>query len=206
MILYKTMSKTRNKVKHRRSKKKLKPWARRLSLIVLLLVFVGAAFILRSILPYKLYPIDYFDIITAEARAEGLDPYLVTAVIKAESNFQPDAKSPVGAVGLMQIMPKTGEWLAARGGFDFDEEMLKEPEYNIRLGCQYLRFLLDYWQWDVYKAVASYNAGQTNVSRWLDEGTWDGSSDNLADIPFNETQNYVNKVFSIYQEYLELYK
>ncbi len=189
----------------RRRKKKVLSLRGRLVCTLLLVVLLFGGLFARQQLPYYIYPVDYFDIITAEAEAVDIDPYLVSAVIKAESNFQVDAKSPAGAVGLMQLMPSTAEWLAGKGGYEFDESMLCEPEYNIRLGCQYLRFLLDYWQWDVYKAIASYNAGQTNVARWLNEGIWDGSGENLADIPFNETQNYVNKVLKIYQEYLELY-
>lgn len=176
-------------------------WA--LTLLLMALVFGGL--LARQKLPYYIYPVDYFEIISAEAESVGLDPYLISAVIKAESNFREDALSSAGAVGLMQLMPSTAEWLAAKGGCEFELERLCEPEYNIRLGCQYLRFLLDYWQWDVCKALASYNAGQTNVARWLNEGIWDGTGENLADIPFNETQKYVDKVLRIYQEYQELY-
>lgn len=171
--------------------------------LLLLLVIIGL--VIWRQLPYYLYPNDYSAEIEAEAREAGIDPYLVCAVIKAESNFDADAVSPAGAIGLMQIMPVTGEWLASRGGFEFSAEQLYEPQYNIRLGCQYLRFLLDYWQWDVYKAIASYNAGQNNVARWLEDGVWDGTSENLQDIPFDETQNYVNRVFDIYQQYSSLY-
>jgi len=174
-------------------------------LTILLLALVLGGLLARQKLPYYIYPIDYFEIISAEAESVDIDPYLISAVIKAESNFVEDAQSPAGARGLMQLMPSTAEWLAAKGGYAYEPERLCEPEYNIRLGCQYLRFLLDYWQWDVCKALASYNAGQTNVAHWLDEGIWDGTGENLADIPFNETQKYVDKVLRIYQKYLELY-
>ena len=172
---------------------------------LLLAALIIGALLARQKLPYYIYPVDYFEIISAEAQSVDIDPYLVSAVIKAESNFREDAQSSAGAMGLMQLMPSTAEWLATKGGYEFEPERLYEPEYNIRLGCQYLRFLLDYWQWDVCKALASYNAGQTNVARWLNEGIWDGTGENLADIPFNETQKYVDKVLRIYQEYQELY-
>ncbi len=174
-------------------------------LTLLLAALIIGALLARQKLPYYIYPVDYFEIISAEAQSVDIDPYLVSAVIKAESNFREDAQSSAGAMGLMQLMPSTAEWLATKGGYEFEPERLYEPEYNIRLGCQYLRFLLDYWQWDVCKALASYNAGQTNVARWLNEGIWDGTGENLADIPFNETQKYVDKVLRIYQEYQELY-
>jgi soluble lytic murein transglycosylase len=173
-------------------------------LLIILVLLLGGMFIKQQ-LPRYIYPIDYFDTISSEAETVDIDPYLVCAVIKVESGFNSEAVSSAGAVGLMQVMPQTGEWLAHRGGFEFAEDMLTKPEYNIRLGCQYLRFLLDYWQGDAYKAVASYNAGQSNVAKWLADGVWDGSSENLSDIPFDETQKYVNKVFDVYQQYQELY-
>lgn len=176
-------------------------WTRLVPVILLVI----AALVIRHQLPYYLYPNEYSAEIEAEAAVAGIDPYLVCAVIKAESNFDADAVSPVGAVGLMQIMPETGEWLAALGGLDFAADKLYQPRYNIRLGCCYLRFLLDYWQWDVCKAVASYNAGQRNVAGWLENGIWDGTSENLQDIPFEETQKYVERVFHIYQQYSSLY-
>ncbi len=174
-------------------------------MILLMSALVLGGLLARQKLPYYIYPVDYFEIISAEAESMDIDPYLVAAVIKAESNFVEDAESKAGALGLMQLMPSTAEWLAAKGGYAYEQDRLCEPEYNIKLGCQYLRFLLDYWQWDVCKALASYNAGQTNVARWLRDGVWDGTGENLADIPFNETQKYVDKVLRIYQEYQELY-
>lgn len=187
----------------RRRRRRRQPAVLRRLLLFAVIVMVGLV-IWRQI-PYYLYPNEYSTEIETAARENGIDPYLVCAVIKVESNFNADAVSSAGAVGLMQIMPKTAEWLAGLDGSVSTAAQLYEPEYNIRLGCRYLRFLLDHWEWDVYKAVASYNAGQNNVAQWLAEGIWDGTANDLQNIPFAETQQYVNRVFNIYQQYLSLY-
>ncbi len=190
-----------------RAKRRLKPLFRQAAMILVLLL---VALVIWRQLPYYIYPDEYSEIIEEAAGENGIDPYLVSAVIKVESNFNADAVSAAGAVGLMQIMPDTAEWLATlddvkSGESDLSESDLREPEYNIRLGCRYLRFLLDRWDWNIYEAVASYNAGQTNVARWLADGVWDGTPENLQDIPYEETRRYVDRVFGIYREYLSLY-
>ncbi len=156
-------------------------------------------------LPYQLYPTEYFDEIETAAAEAGIDPFLALAVAKVESNFRADAVSPAGAVGVMQLMPETAEWLAAQEGGDFSEDLLLDPEYNIRQGCRYLRELLEYWQWDVCLAVASYNAGQNRVAAWLDEGVWDGTAANAAQIPYAETRDYVGRILQVYEQYHKLY-
>ncbi|MBQ2887774.1 MAG: lytic transglycosylase domain-containing protein [Firmicutes bacterium] len=197
--------KQRIKVKTKLKKHRQKLRRGRLSVVILLLVAVLAGVFCWQRLPYYIYPTKYFPLISAEAEQAAIDPYLVCAVAKVESNMQTDALSSAGAVGLMQIMPETGAWLAERGGYDFVEEQLYQPQYNLRLGCDYLRYLLEYWQWDIYKAVASYNAGQSKVAAWLADGVWDGTAANLADIPFAETRDYVQRVIKAYREYTELY-
>ena len=193
------------KVKTKPKKHRRKLRRGRLAVVVLLLVAVLAGVLCWQRLPYYIYPTKYFTLICAEAEQAAIDPYLVCAVAKVESNMQADALSSAGAVGLMQIMPETGAWLAERGGYDFVDEQLYQPQYNLRLGCDYLRYLLEYWQWDIYKAVASYNAGQSKVASWLADGVWDGTAANLADIPFDETRDYVQRVIKAYREYTELY-
>ncbi len=193
------------KVKTKPQKRRRKLRRGRLAVIILLLASALVGVFCWQKLPYYIYPTKYFSLISAEAERTAIDPYLVSAVAKVESNMQADALSSAGAVGLMQIMPETGAWLAERGGYAFVEEQLYQPQYNLRLGCDYLRYLLEYWQWDIYKAVASYNAGQSKVAAWLSEGIWDGTAANLADIPFTETRDYVQRVIKAYREYTELY-
>lgn len=195
--------KTKPKKRHPKHRRKLRRG--RAAVVVLLLLAVLLGVFCWQKLPYYIYPTKYFPLISAEAERTAIDPYLVSAVAKVESNMQADALSSAGAVGLMQIMPETGAWLAERGGYAFVEEQLYQPQYNLQLGCDYLRYLLEYWQWDIYKAVASYNAGQSKVAAWLAEGIWDGTAANLADIPFAETRDYVQRVIKAYREYTELY-
>ena len=201
----KQIIKVKNKSKAKPRKRRRKLRRGRLAVVALLVAVLLAGVFCWQKLPYYIYPTKYFSLISAEAEQAAIDPYLVCAVAKVESNMQADAVSSVGAVGLMQIMPETGAWLAERGGYDFVEEQLYQPQYNLRLGCDYLRYLLEYWQWDICKAVASYNAGQTKVAAWLAEGIWDGTAENLADIPFAETRDYVQRVIKAYREYTELY-
>ncbi|HEX2252961.1 MAG TPA: lytic transglycosylase domain-containing protein [Thermoanaerobaculia bacterium] len=120
----------------------------------------------------------YGRLIGAVADREGLDGLLVAAVVEAESNFSPAAVSPVGALGLMQVMPDTGAVYGA--------ENLLDPAQNVRVGARYLRDLLDLYSGDLELALAAYNAGPGNVKRF-------GGVP-----PFRETRRYVERVLSAY--------
>jgi soluble lytic murein transglycosylase-like protein len=119
-------------------------------------------------------------IIYNEAKKNDLPPELVAAVVHTESQFVPTAHSNRGAVGLMQLVPKTGRWLGASN--------LTDPAQNIQAGAKYLRYLTDRFSGDQQKAVAAYNAGEGNVRRF------NGVP------PFRETRNYVQKVRSFQQD------
>ncbi len=111
-----------------------------------------------------LYPYGWLDLVSAQAAATRLDPALVCAVIRAESRFRPGAESPRGARGLMQLMPETAAWIAARDGLLAGD--LFDPETNLRLGTHYLRYLLDRYE-SVEQALAAYNAGPSRVDQWI---------------------------------------
>ncbi|HDJ30012.1 MAG TPA: lytic transglycosylase domain-containing protein [Candidatus Acetothermia bacterium] len=114
-----------------------------------------------------LYPLRYEGMITDYSTAQGLDPYLVFGVIRAESRFRARAVSPAGAIGLMQITPATGEWIAGKIGMTgFTPTDLYEPETNVRFGTWYLRYLLDRFSGDVATALLAYNAGPGAAERW----------------------------------------
>ena len=131
---------------------------------------VGAAVRLAVHAPLDGRP--FADLIETVALKHGIDPELVHAVVQAESNYQPRAKSRVGARGLMQVMPETAR--------DFGITNLYDPQHNLEAGVQYLKFLLE--RFDVKHAIAAYNAGPTAVRR-------------AGGIPpFKETQHYVTKV------------
>ncbi len=155
-----------------------------ITLIVAACVAVSAVRVMCFIYPEK-YAAD----VKRLAAMYDVDEDLIFSVIKAESNFKPDAVSKKGAVGLMQIIPDTGDWAAERIGLEgFDESDLILPDRNIEIGVYYLSYLLNLYDEDVRCAVAAYNAGPTNVNQWLeDEKT-------LKDIPFSETEKYVKKV------------
>ena len=122
--------------------------------------------------------VPYTDIINSKCQKYGVDPTLVKAVIKAESNFNPSAVSPKGARGLMQLMPSTATDMSVADIFD--------PEQNIDGGVRYLRYLLDNFGGDVELSVAAYNCGQGRVIR---------NGNAVPRIP--ETQNYVKKVMRL---------
>jgi soluble lytic murein transglycosylase len=143
----------------------------------------------------RVYPLAYEAEIAAAAERHGLDPYLVAAVVRAESNFEPEAVSRAGAVGLMQVMPATAGWITERpdwqGG---DAPRLTDPRDNTELGSYYLAYLVDRFD-DVPTALAAYNAGHGEVDRWLRNAGEEGSSTvTVAEIPFRETRDFVQRV------------
>ncbi|MHB0980581.1 MAG: lytic transglycosylase domain-containing protein [Thermoleophilia bacterium] len=143
----------------------------------------------------RLNPLRYENEIREAAARHAVDPYLVAAVARAESGFDPAAVSSAGAVGLMQIMPATGEWIVRRddwqGGPVGD---LTDPAANLELGAFYLAFLIDLFGGDVRSALAAYNAGQGTVATWLDGAGDRRPSLEPADIPFPETRGFVERV------------
>lgn len=170
-------------------------------IIVLLFVFLRSPQVGRLLYPYL-----YREVIERYAAAYGVDPLLVVAVIRVESKFEPNAVSRVGALGLMQLMPATAYWIAPQLGItDLTEEMILTPEINIRLGTWYLANLATEFNDNRELVLAAYNAGRGQVSSWLAEGIWSGSYEDVADIPFPETRNYVSKVRAAYNRYQALY-
>ncbi|MEA2569774.1 MAG: hypothetical protein QOI24_1775 [Acidobacteriota bacterium] len=124
--------------------------------------------------------VPFGSIIYSEAKKNDLPPELVAAVVHTESKFVPTARSHAGAMGLMQLVPKTGRWMGARN--------LMNPVENITAGAKYLRYLTDRFGGDQQKAVAAYNAGEGNVRRF------NGVP------PFQETRNYVSRVKTFQNE------
>jgi len=134
----------------------------------------------------------------------GLDVSLVYSVMKAESGFREDAKSRAGAVGLMQLMPSTAAFICELENVDFSMEKLTCGEYNVTIGCLYLRYLLN--KFSVAKtAVAAYNAGEGVVQTWLNNGAYSSDGVHLNVIPYPETSRYVKKIFKFQKIYRFLY-
>jgi soluble lytic murein transglycosylase len=173
---------------------------------VFILIFLGGVISFPKWITI-FYPLPNRDIVFAMAKEYDVDPYLVFAIIRAESKFQTTAQSPVGAKGLMQIMPETGEWIAKQMKIDnFQAEDLHDPEVNIRFGCWYIKDLSTEFKGSVPLQIAAYNAGRGKVSQWIQEGKWDGDPNNMEVIPFPETKQYVKNVLKNYQAYNAIYK
>ena len=154
----------------------------------------------------SIHPLGYSEIVEREAQNYHIDPLLVYSVIKAESNFDADAVSNAGAMGLMQIMPETYEWLASKEGItDVSLEDLLNPEINIKYGCMFLSILLERYP-QLSSAVAAYNAGFGNVDNWLEDITIAPDGEHLEHIPFPETEQYTEKVLKNYRQYQRLYE
>jgi len=140
------------------------------------------------------YPLHDAAIINHAASDEHLDPAFVAAVIYAETKFDPRTSS-TGALGLMQIEPSTARYLAhLSGGSAFTLADLAHPATNIRYGSYYLRYLLNLYGGNRMLALAAYNAGTTNVDRWVARATAKGRPLTQASIPFPQTRAYVAKV------------
>lgn len=143
------------------------------------------------------------DIIEYYAAVNNIDPAFVAAVIKRESDYDPHAVSSVGARGLMQIMPDTGEWLAGKVGiYDYHPDMLFDPEINIRMGCWYLGYLSRKFGGDPITIACAYHAGQGNVEdHWLPKYSANGKTLTLDEIPKDDTKYYARKVYEAYAIY-----
>lgn len=153
-----------------------------------------------------IYPCKYADLISEFSSEYDLDPYLVLAIIKTESNFNANAESNKGAKGLMQIMDSTGKWISENLGSEYyDPNILFEPEVNIKFGCWYLKNLLQEFD-DLSLALAAYNGGSGNVTKWLKNPEYSSDGENLTYIPFKETKKYVDKVNTRYNIYKFLYQ
>jgi soluble lytic murein transglycosylase len=152
-----------------------------------------------------IYPLDYWPLIEKYSKANGLDPYLMAALIAQESTFTADVRSSANAYGLMQLLPATGRRYAQRLRIrPFSTNTLITPETNIRLGMAYFKELVDRFGGAHY-ALASYNAGENRVSQWLAERPGLPQDEFVDDIPFPETQNYVKRILGTAEDYRRLY-
>jgi len=150
-------------------------------------------------------PLTHADTIREQARAKHLDPSLIAGVIYAESKFN-DSTSAAGALGMMQLLPSTADFIAQRtGGTRFTTADLATPDINIRYGSWYLRYLLNRYGGDVVLALAAYNGGMGNVDRWVAEAGAQGHRLRVAEIPFPETRAYVQRVLDARQRYRRTY-
>jgi soluble lytic murein transglycosylase len=173
---------------------------------LLLVAFLVFLFANSTFLAKKLYPIHYEQEIRESAANYDIDPFLIAAIIRVESNYELGRESKKGAIGVMQIMPDTAEWIVDAGGHPkhtLDE--LHLVDVNINLGSWYIAWLLKQYKGNQLYAVAAYNAGQGNVNKWRLNETWDGTMEHIDRIPFGETRHYVQRVMYYWRKYHKLY-
>jgi len=152
-----------------------------------------------------IYPLDYWPLIDKYSKENGLDPYLMAALIAQESTFTADVRSSANAYGLMQLLPSTGRRYAQRLGIrPFSTASLTRPDTNIRLGMANFKDLIERFG-GVHYALASYNAGDSRVAAWLDERPGLAQDEFIDDIPYPETQNYVKRILGTAEDYRRLY-
>lgn len=160
-------------------------WKRIIGVALLVLLLIGLGTFLTPSAERTYYRVDHLDLILQASQRHEVSPYLVGAVIFTESRFRSEARSEVGAVGLMQLMPETAEEVADRLGMaDVTSASLEEPKVNIELGVAYLKELQERFP-DESLALAAYNAGPTVVAQWASEG---------RAVPYAETREFVTSV------------
>jgi soluble lytic murein transglycosylase len=152
-----------------------------------------------------LYPLGYWELVKAQSARHALDPYLVIAVIREESAFGERAVSRAGAVGLMQVLPKTADQLIKAAGGSGERPNLESPAANVGLGTRYLAQMLEEFKGNWTQALAAYNAGPHHVRRWLDTRGYRSDDEFIEEIPFGETQQYVKRVLGSYYRYRAQY-
>jgi soluble lytic murein transglycosylase len=180
-----------------------------LGVALLGLVIAGIALLAplfrTAVRDFSTLPLEHADEIRLQAREKNLDPALIAGVIYAESKFV-DQTSSAGALGLMQLMPETAQFIAQRsGGTAFTIEDLSTPRVNIAYGSWYLRYLLDHYDGDEVRALAAYNGGMGNVNEWIAAAEARGDRFSEADIPFGETRAYVDRVRQARADYAKTY-
>ena len=151
-----------------------------------------------------IFPLVYWDSIRKYSAQHDLDPYLIAALVAQESTFDAGVRSSANAWGLMQLVPSTGRKLARSLGLRFTMASLTNAEINLRLGTLYFSQLVSQFG-GTYYALASYNAGDSRVTRWKSERPGLDEDEFIDDIPFPETQNYVKRILGTAEDYRRLY-
>lgn len=200
MIVNKSLKKGERYLKKKQRKK-----GRNL-IVILVIVILLALFCAEPIkqqITKSVYKKEYSEYVTKYAEQYGVEENLIYALIKAESNFNPDAVSHQNAKGLMQLMQSTAEDLAKKSKINLNNENILEPEVNIQLGTQYIASLLNKYDC-VEVALAAYNAGSGNVDKWISAGKIKADGSDIENIPYKETNTYVRKIMRDYEVYKQL--
>ena len=153
-----------------------------------------------------LFPRPYWPDLKKFSTANGLDPYLVASLIRQESEFNPLAVSRANAVGLMQLLPKTGKLVAHQESLRrYNSSQLFTPAVNLQLGTRYFKGMVDQFGGSFEHALAAYNAGSDRVEEWMGQGPYRDTFEFVESIPFTETREYVQAIMRNASVYRQLY-
>ncbi len=174
--------------------------------VFLIAVVIICLILLLSCVMKLLFPKKYDDYVEKYSAEYEVDETLIYAIIKTESSFDSDAVSDVGAIGLMQIMPETFEWLQTKMPSEekLDDNALYDPETNIRYGVFFLSLLQEEFG-DTKLVIAAYHAGRGKVNKWLDDANVSPDGITIEDIPSRTTAHYVSKVTDNIRIYDKIY-
>ena len=183
---------------------------------VLLIVFLLLLFYNTERMGQWMYPVKFEEDILEYAAEYSVDPYLVAAIIRVESNYATSKISSKGAVGLMQLMPETANWIAELAGYATPlDDRLTEPRVNIDIGSRYIRTIVSQFAGPPFtdltekdrlaRIAAAYNAGPGSVGNWLSNGEWSGRHADVDMIPYGETRHFIQRIIYYYNKYKQFY-
>ncbi len=177
----------------------------RILLVILLIIFTYISY--KVICKKIIYPTKYDKYVEKAAADNDIDPYLIYALIKQESNFNNEAMSSKNAKGLMQILDSTAEETASQIDYiDSQNIDLYDSNTNICIGTKYLKSLINRYNGNIYLGICAYNAGLGNVDKWvLAADIYSNGHVNMSNIPFEETKTYLTNILKYYQKYIDLY-
>ena len=173
-------------------------------IIILILIIAFKIVNIPSIIMRNIYPKEYTEYVYKYSEENQIDPLLIFAIIKAESNFDYDVVSNRNAIGLMQLVDSTAKDVALRLKIDYDENTLYNPDENIMLGVKYFSLLYEKYG-NIPIALTAYNAGMGTVDKWIENGTISKDGSDIENIPYKQTNNYVRKILRDYDIYKKLY-
>lgn len=168
--------------------------------VVLIIIVVNAV----KLGVQTVYPRQYAELVEENAKDFEIDPSLLYALIEAESGFDKNAVSSVGAKGLTQITPETFQWLQTKTGESYEENALFVPEISVYYGAFFLNMLLEEFG-NTETALAAYHAGRGKVNEWLADPRISPDGEALENIPYEDTAGYVKKVVKIKERYQKIY-
>lgn len=201
---YEEVEEENPKRKGKKKKKKMKIWKKILITIVALSLLCLSLFFGAIAYGGKNYSLNYLEEIQKYSAEYRVDPKVVLAIMKVESDFNPNAESHANAKGLMQIVPETAKHVAKLLQVDVNTVDLNDPETSVKFGTYYLRYLMNNYN-ELNTVYAAYNGGLGNVNNWLKDEKYSTNGTTLHNIPVEETKNYVVKVNKALKAYEILY-